>query len=200
MRFTPAWRIGLAFGLFSMPAPTPQAQTSTELRSPATFESIADLTTRSQALFSEIAKVLASPRCMNCHPAGDRPTQGNDLHPHQPPVWRAAGACQTCHTDRNYTLMERASYKSIPGHPSRLLLAGLAFDQHRKLWLLAGANWAICALLFARGVLTFIASRFCILLLSKGVVLRGAWARRCTFRKAAGPMRNIVPYVAMGGA
>jgi hypothetical protein len=48
------------------------------------------------------------------------------------------------------------------------------------LLLLAGTDWAICAGLLARGVLTFIASRFCILLLSKGVVLRGAWARRCT--------------------
>ena len=23
----------------------------------------------------------------------------------------------TCHTERNFTLMERASYRSIPGHP-----------------------------------------------------------------------------------
>jgi hypothetical protein len=118
MRATPRRAVGLTFALLMIPGGIPsQAQTTNELRPPASFESIADQNARSRALFSEIAKVLNSPRCINCHPSGDRPTQGNDLHPHQPPVWRAAGVCQTCHTDRNYTLMERASYKSIPGHP-----------------------------------------------------------------------------------
>jgi hypothetical protein len=118
MRAAPRWAVGLTFALLIIPGSIPsQAQTTNELRPPASFESIADQNARSRALFSEIAKVLNSPRCINCHPSGDRPTQGNDLHPHQPPVWRAAGVCQTCHTDRNYTLMERASYKSIPGHP-----------------------------------------------------------------------------------
>src|SRR6202045_5246499 len=96
---------------------TPQAQDSAELRAPSAFAGITEPQARSRALFTEAAKVIMNPRCMNCHPAGDRPTQGNDLHPHEPPVFRAAGFCQTCHTDRNYTLMERASYKSIPGHP-----------------------------------------------------------------------------------
>jgi hypothetical protein len=27
---------------------------------------------------------------MNCHPAGDHPTQGDDRHPHDPPVERGA--------------------------------------------------------------------------------------------------------------
>ena len=32
--------------------------------------------------------------------------------------WRRAKTrCVTCHTDRNFTLHERASYRSIPGHP-----------------------------------------------------------------------------------
>jgi hypothetical protein len=61
--------------------------------------------------------VIMNPRCMNCHPATDRPTQGNDMHAHLPPVAHGAGSCQTCHTDRNFTLMERASYQSILGHP-----------------------------------------------------------------------------------
>jgi hypothetical protein len=74
-------------------------------------------TVDSRALFSEAAKVITSARCMNCHPADDHPTQGNDMHRHQPPVSRGVGVCQTCHTDRNYTLMERASFQSIPGHP-----------------------------------------------------------------------------------
>jgi hypothetical protein len=117
MRVSRRSAISLTFALLAFPGDLPRAQPGNELRSPQSFETISDQNAQSRALFSEIAKVLTSPRCMNCHPAGDRPTQGNDLHPHQPPVWRAVGACQTCHTDRNYTLMERASYKSIPGHP-----------------------------------------------------------------------------------
>jgi hypothetical protein len=92
------------------------AQTSNELRPLSAFEAISGNDARSRALFSEIGKVLTNPRCINCHPASDRPTQGNDMHPHQPPVWRAAGTCFTCHTDRNFTLHERATYRSIPGH------------------------------------------------------------------------------------
>jgi hypothetical protein len=97
--------------------PPPQAQDSTELRPLSAFVGITDPQARSRALFSEAAKVIMNPRCMNCHPVDDRPTQGNDLHPHLPPVARGAGPCQTCHTARNYTLMERATYRSIPGHP-----------------------------------------------------------------------------------
>ena len=58
------------------------------LRDPSSFASIGDEAARSRALFAEAAKVIMSPRCMNCHPAGDRPTQGNDLHAHMPPVTR----------------------------------------------------------------------------------------------------------------
>ncbi|RYG03681.1 MAG: hypothetical protein EOO02_07880, partial [Chitinophagaceae bacterium] len=32
--------------------------------------------------FGEVYKVLVSPRCMNCHPAGDVPLQGDDSHLH----------------------------------------------------------------------------------------------------------------------
>jgi hypothetical protein len=71
---------------------------------------------RSRAIFGEAAKVLMHPRCMNCHPATDRILQGNDKHPHQPVATRQT-PCVTCHTDRNFTLQERASYRSIPGHP-----------------------------------------------------------------------------------
>jgi hypothetical protein len=42
--------------------------------------------------------------------------QGNDKHPHQPVATRQT-PCVTCHTDRNFTLQEHASYRSIPGHP-----------------------------------------------------------------------------------
>ena len=92
------------------------AQTSNTLQPPSAFVSISDASERSRAIFTEAAKVLTHPRCMNCHPATDRPLQGNDMHPHEPLVTRET-ACVTCHTDRNFTLMERASYRSIPGHP-----------------------------------------------------------------------------------
>ena len=101
------------------------AQTPSDaLRGPDAFSSITDQGARSRALFAEAAKVITGPRCMNCHPAGEHPTQGNDMHEHQPPVFRGdngngiAGAmCSTCHTDRNFTLFEGATYRSIPGNP-----------------------------------------------------------------------------------
>src|SRR6187549_2939506 len=91
----------------------------------ASFSDIADQGERSRALFHEIAKVITHPRCMNCHPAEDRPLQGDDRHEHLPPVPRGeAGlgvpglACSSCHTERNFTLVGvGTSYKSIPGHP-----------------------------------------------------------------------------------
>ena len=96
-----------------------------DLRPVASFGSISDQTERSRALFNEIAKVVAHPRCMNCHPAGDRPLQGADHHEHMPPALRGEGGvgipgltCNACHTDKNFTLVGTgATYKSIPGHP-----------------------------------------------------------------------------------
>ena len=95
-----------------------------DLRPLASFSGISDQAERSRALFNEIAKVVTHPRCMNCHPAGNHPLQGDDRHAHMPPVPRgeaglgvAGLACSTCHTERNFTLVGVASsYKSIPGH------------------------------------------------------------------------------------
>jgi hypothetical protein len=107
-------------------AQTPAAQSpaAAGLRDPSSFASIGDQAVRSRALFSEAAKVIMSPRCMNCHPAGDRPTQANDIHAHMPPVTRGdagigvpGNTCTACHTDHNFTLEEHSSYWSIPGHP-----------------------------------------------------------------------------------
>lgn len=95
------------------------------LRPPSDFTDIGDRAARSRALFAEAAKVLTSPRCLNCHPAGDHPTQGNDLHAHVPPVARGASGdsvpgvpCQACHMSRTVDLFPGAvaSYQSIPGH------------------------------------------------------------------------------------
>src|SRR5215218_9041949 len=59
-----------------------------DLAAPESFASIADTDARSAALFTELGKVLTHPRCTNCHPAGDRPRQGDLSRLHQPPVAR----------------------------------------------------------------------------------------------------------------
>jgi hypothetical protein len=89
-------------------APMAMAQ-ATPLKSPRDFAGIADTVERSQALFAEAGKVIQSPRCQNCHPVGERPTQGDDMHPHLPLVVRGAddqGAiamrCATCHQVANF--------------------------------------------------------------------------------------------------
>lgn len=99
------------------------AQAPTELREVSSFSGIGDAQARSRALFTEATKVIMNPRCMNCHPADDTPTQGNDLQSHIPPVTRgidgggfSGNRCAACHTQANYTLLAAASYKSIPGH------------------------------------------------------------------------------------
>src|SRR2546425_4897373 len=39
-------------------------------------------TAASRAAFLNVYLVLTSPRCQNCHPAGDAPLQGDDSHAH----------------------------------------------------------------------------------------------------------------------
>ncbi len=117
--------ISLCTAVVATSAVQGQSQTDRGLRPAASFASIQDSAARSRALFTEAAKVITHPRCMNCHPATDRPLQSNDQHPHNPPTWRGEGGvgiagapCSTCHTEKNFTLVASgASYKSIPGHP-----------------------------------------------------------------------------------
>ena len=98
---------------------TPLAATAQEgLRPAAEFETIADPRQRSMALFEEAGKVIQHPRCVNCHPAGDRPLQGDDGHLHIPAVQRGEGGigvpglyCTTCHQQANYEEV------GVPGHP-----------------------------------------------------------------------------------
>ncbi len=65
--------------------------------------------------FLEVVKVLQSPRCLNCHPAGDRPLQGDQSKPHAQNISRATVAagvtCQTCHQERN------SEYVGVAGGP-----------------------------------------------------------------------------------
>lgn len=98
---------------------TPSALT---LESPDAFADIADGTERAGAIFTEMGKVLKHPRCVNCHPAGERPLQGDDSRPHEPPVVRGASGmgepgmlCLTCHQSENVRV---ADDWSMPGHPS----------------------------------------------------------------------------------
>ncbi|WP_316182120.1 MULTISPECIES: Isoquinoline 1-oxidoreductase subunit [unclassified Bradyrhizobium] len=89
------------------------------LKPAADFAKINNKEERAVALFEEAGKVLQSPRCMNCHPAGDRPTQTDKMIPHQPLVVRGeAGmgapgglACTTCHHEANFDPAR------VPGNP-----------------------------------------------------------------------------------
>ncbi len=82
---------------------------SDTLATPESFAAIGDSAARSTALFIEAGKVLTHPRCVNCHPAGDRPRQGDDRRLHQPPVERGADGfglpamrCPICHQQTNF--------------------------------------------------------------------------------------------------
>jgi cytochrome c5 len=58
--------------------------------------------------FETVYKTLMSPRCMNCHPAGDVPLQGDDSHLHTMNPKRGvegegvyAMKCSNCHQETN---------------------------------------------------------------------------------------------------
>jgi hypothetical protein len=84
-------------------------KSSDTLAAPESFANISDPAARSAALFVELGKVLTHPRCVNCHPAGDRPLQGDAMRLHQPPVQRGADGhglpamrCSVCHQQANF--------------------------------------------------------------------------------------------------
>lgn len=105
-----------------VPEPPAPREIATTLKPVSAFAGIKDAKARSLALFAEMGKVISHPRCMNCHPRTDRPNQGDDGHPHNPPVTRgpdghgAAGLeCATCHGPANVAFSNGSG--SIPGHP-----------------------------------------------------------------------------------
>lgn len=70
--------------------------------------------------FQKVYSVLISPRCMNCHPSGDIPLQGDDSHLHQMSPKRGvdgkgvyAMKCANCHQFEN-----TAGLHSPPGNPN----------------------------------------------------------------------------------
>lgn len=109
------------------------AQPGRGLRPSSAFSGIRDVGARSAALFTEAGKVLQHPRCLNCHPDGDRPSQGTG-YPHQPPVSRGVDGlgvtalrCAACHQAANF------DPGGVPGNPKwRLAPASMAW-QHRSL-------------------------------------------------------------------
>jgi hypothetical protein len=92
------------------------------LKPVSAFSTISDERARSAALFTEAAKVIQSPRCLNCHPAKRQPTHGDDLHAHVP-FMRAGPAdhgvpglpCKSCHGATNVATLG-PSIASIPGN------------------------------------------------------------------------------------
>jgi hypothetical protein len=82
--------------------------------------------------FLEIHKVFTSPRCQNCHPAGDAPLQGDDSHVHLQDVKRgkdghgvSAMRCETCHQTTNL-----AGDHMPPGNPKW----GLPSPEHKMVF------------------------------------------------------------------
>lgn len=77
-----------------------------------------DNKTQSLQDFKVILSVLKSPRCINCHPTGDVPLQGDDQHLHRSGVVRGVDnnggiiqKCGTCHHQENN------AYARVPGAP-----------------------------------------------------------------------------------
>ncbi len=109
--------LGLLVGLMDKSL----AESTAALAGPEQFAAIADDRQRAVQLFEEMGKVLQHPRCVNCHPKGERPLQGDGMVLHQPPVYRGVGGmglagmrCNTCHGQENVAYATAEG--SIPGH------------------------------------------------------------------------------------
>jgi hypothetical protein len=112
--------VGAAFIVADQSAsqPRPPITLATSLRPTSTFDGIRDQRAKAIALFREAGKVIQHPRCINCHPVGNRPTQSDLMRPHQPLVTRGKDGhgvpgmkCSTCHQAANYDAA------TVPGDP-----------------------------------------------------------------------------------
>jgi hypothetical protein len=120
MRVLPAsFAAAMAVVIAGLAVPAAQLGPDPVLKPASEFAAMADDKQRALALFTEAGKVIQHPRCVNCHPAGDRPMQGEDSRPHQPLVVRGddgLGAigmrCTTCHGPANF------DSGRVPGHPT----------------------------------------------------------------------------------
>lgn len=75
---------------------------------------------KSKQAFKKVYEVLMHPRCMNCHPAGDIPLQGDDSHEHSMKPRRGqdgkglyAMKCANCHQAEN-----TEGLHAPPGNPN----------------------------------------------------------------------------------
>lgn len=98
---------------------------ATPLSSPAEIQtaSVGQIRTAAQSnqeteAFETVMTVLTHPRCINCHPTGDRPRQRDDQIIHLFNVTRGeenhggpVQTCETCHHEENN------SYSHVPGAP-----------------------------------------------------------------------------------
>ena len=83
-------------------------------------ETINNDSLESVTAFMDVYKVLMSPRCMNCHPSGDVPLQGDDNHVHTMLPRRGkdgkgvyAMKCSNCHQPTNLEGLGKP-----PGNPN----------------------------------------------------------------------------------
>src|SRR4029077_7074452 len=104
---------------------------SNALASLESFASITDTDARSAAMFTELGKVLTHPRCTNCHPAGDRPRQGDESRLHQPPVFRGVDGMglesmrgSSCHGAANFDPARMPGHKSWHLAPAEMAWEG----------------------------------------------------------------------------
>jgi hypothetical protein len=113
-----AFAVGATLLISMLAADAATGANPNSLAGPQAFAKIEDTSARSAAIFTELGKVLTHPRCVNCHPAGDRPHQGEMGRLHQPPVERGADGhglpamrCNICHQAANF------EPGRVPGNP-----------------------------------------------------------------------------------
>jgi hypothetical protein len=93
----------------------PAAQAPSPIAPQARASQVLSMRTGDTA-FMTIASVLQSPRCMNCHPAGESPLNGDHAARHRMNVSRMSMqglSCQTCHRKENGKALH-----SPPGAPN----------------------------------------------------------------------------------
>ncbi len=94
--------------VFSMIALTSSMKYKSDFHMSDTADGVKKDSIESVKAFMKVYEVLMSPRCMNCHPAGDAPLQGDDNHVHTMNVVRGpdgtglyAAKCSNCHQPTN---------------------------------------------------------------------------------------------------
>ena len=99
------------------------------------FENISKDSIESVKAFAGVYKVLMSPRCMNCHPAGDIPLQGDDSHIHAMFPKRGkdgkglyAMKCSNCHQPANW-------------HYRSWTTTGMVIKTKRNYWNMPQTHW-----------------------------------------------------------